>query len=161
MKILKSILLTGIMIVSVTACGGNDTATTLDEPDGLLKTDKIAEAVLKDVEFPSATLKDIGELNNYIDFDTEKINNMSYYICGSGAYPDELLILNLIDKSTAEDAKNAVQKRLDNQIETYKEYTPDEMYKLDGAKIIIKDNWVFFFATSDNDKVEEIINSFF
>lgn len=160
MKRLKIILLTGLMLIGIscfTACEGSNEISLENQPN----TADIANAVMEAVDFPSATAKTINDLNNYIDLEIENIYQMSYYICGSGAYPDELLILKLKDKSYSEDAKKAIQKKLDSQIETYRDYTPDEMYKLDGAKIIVKNNWVFFFATADNDKTEEIINSYF
>lgn len=155
----KTFLLAGAMLVFVAACSdsGNDASTDAKEPEAA----DITAAVLEAVEFPSATGKDTGEINDYIELEPEKIHQLSYYICGSGAYPDELLVLKLTDKNYIETAKESIQKRLDSQIETYRDYTPDEMYKLESAKIITKNNWIFFFATSDNDETEKIINSFF
>ena len=78
-------------------------------------------------------------------------------ICGSGAYPDELAVFKFTDAEAAKTGAEAVQKRLDSQIELYSDYTPDEMYKLEDAFVITKDNWVAMAACSDNSRAKEII----
>ena len=63
------------------------------------------------------------------------------------------------DADAAKAGAEAVQKRLDSQTATYADYTPDEMYKLEDAFIITKDNWVAMAACSDNSRAKEIIES--
>lgn len=117
----------------------------------------ITAAVTAEIEIPSAVEKTVDNIGAFYDIDTSTVEEMSVLICGSGAYPDELAVFKFKDGGAAA-GKEAVQKRLDSQISLYTDYTPDEVYKLDGANLIEKDNWVILTICADNDRAKEIIN---
>lgn len=117
----------------------------------------ISAAITAEIEIPSAVEKTAENIGAFYDIDTSTVEEMSVLICGSGAYPDELAVFKFKDGGAAA-GKEAVQKRLDSQIALYTDYTPDEVYKLDGANIIEKDNWVILTICADNDRAKEIIN---
>lgn len=117
----------------------------------------ITAAVTAEIEIPSAVEKTVDNIGAFYDIDTSTVEEMSVLICGSGAYPDELAVFRFKDGGAAA-GKEAVQKRLDSQIALYTDYTPDEVYKLDGANLIEKDNWVILTICADNDRAKEIIN---
>lgn len=121
---------------------------------------EVTAAVVTEMEFPSAVEKGLTDLADYYDISGE-VEDASFYICGSGAYPDEVAVIKFKDNASATAAKAALEKRLANQIELYETYTPDEMYKLDNAFIEIKSNYAIFSAVSDNAKSKTIINSYF
>jgi hypothetical protein len=125
----------------------------------------IAEAIMSEIEIPSAVEKNIEDLPHFFrDLDTSYIEELSFWICASGAFPDELLIVKFktsTDASTdASNAKAAVQSRLDSRTTDFRDYAPAEMYKLENAGLQVNHNWLFFFVTEDNTKVRNIINSF-
>ena len=117
----------------------------------------ITAAVTAEIEIPSAVEKTADNIGAFYDVDVSAVEDMSVLICGSGAYPDELAVFKFTDAEAAKAGAEAVQKRLDSQTATYADYTPDEMYKLDDAFVITKDNWVAMAACSDNARVKEII----
>lgn len=119
----------------------------------------ITNAVMAEIEIPSAMEKTADKLDGYYDIDVTTIAEMSMFVCGSGAYPDELAVFRFNDEAGAKAGAEAVQSRLDGQIAVYKDYTPDEMYKLDEAVIITEGNWVAFAACADNARAKEIIES--
>lgn len=119
----------------------------------------ITAAVTAEIEIPSAVEKTADNIGAFYDVDVSVVEDMSVLICGSGAYPDELAVFKFTDAEAAKAGAEAVQKRLDSQTETYADYTPDEMYKLDDAFVIIKDNWVAMAACSDNSRAKEIIEN--
>ncbi|MCM1024748.1 MAG: DUF4358 domain-containing protein [Prevotella sp.] len=119
----------------------------------------ITAAVTAEIEIPSAVEKSIDNIGAFYDVDTASVTDMSVLICGSGAYPDELAVFKFTDAEAAKAGAEAIQKRLQNQIDTYSDYTPDEMYKLDDAFVITKDNWAAMAACSDNARAKEIIES--
>ena len=165
-----SALIAGTMLLA--SCGENPDTVQVDAtpsmteitaaPDESVKKDAsaadITAAVMAEIEIQSAIEKNIDEIGAFYDVDTAAIEDMSVYICGSGAYPDEIAVFKFSDGSAAEAGAEAVQKRLDNQIALYKDYTPDEVYKLDDAQIIQKDNWVILTVCSDNSRAGDIIN---
>lgn len=117
----------------------------------------ITAAITAEIEIPSAVEKTAENIGAFYDIDTSTVEEMSVMICGSGAYPDELAVFRFKDGGAAA-GKEAVQKRLDSQIALYTDYTPDEVYKLEGANLIEKDNWVILTICADNDRAKEIIN---
>ena len=178
MKKSISVILSAILAVSLfTACNGNDASVQVDATiptDGTVDTVEnvpasaeaqqnvsaadITAAVTAEIEIPSAVEKTVENIGAFYDIDTSTVEEMSVLICGSGAYPDELAVFKFKEAGAAAAGKEAVQKRLDSQIALYTDYTPDEVYKLDGANLIEKDNWVILTICADNDRAKEIIN---
>lgn len=120
----------------------------------------ITSAVLVEVPINSALEKGIEDLTMYFtDLDISSLEEASYYMCASGAYPDEIAVMKFTSSDSAEQGKAVVQTRLDKQISVYESYTPDEMYKLDGAVLEVSGNYLYYIVTSDNDKAEDIVLS--
>lgn len=163
-----AVLLAGTMLLS--ACGNDPDAVQVDATPSAttpaeteeIKAEKsaaeITSAVMAEIEIQSAIEKSIDEIGGFYDVDTSAVVDMSVYICGSGAYPDELAAFKFTDVDSAKAGAEAVKKRLESQTALYKDYTPDEVYKLDGAQVITKDNWVILTVCSDNSRAKEIIN---
>ncbi len=121
----------------------------------------VTAAVLAEIPINSAIEKGIDDLQFYFtDLDTTAIESASYYMCASGAFPDEIAVLKFTSSELAEQGKAAVEKRLEKQISVFESYTPDEMYKLESAVIEVKQNYIFYSVTSDNARASEIMNSY-
>lgn len=117
----------------------------------------ITSAIMAEIEIESAVEKTVSDIEAFYDVDTSAIEDMSVFICGSGAYPDELAVFKFKDPDSAKTGAEAVRKRLENQIALYTDYTPDEVYKLEDAVMITKDTWVILTVCSDNSRASEII----
>ena len=85
------------------------------------------------------------------------ISDYAAYICGSGAYPDEFGVFTADSAEKADEIKTALEKRVDNQKSTYKDYTPDEMYKFDDCFVKQDGNTVYYAVTADNTKAADIL----
>ena len=122
---------------------------------------EITKAVLDEVPINSAFEKKAESLPDYFDgLDVDALDAFSYYICASGAYPDEIAVFRFNSEDSAKGAVKAVEDRLAYQKETYETYTPDEMYKIDNAVIRQTGNWVYYLVTSDNEKADSIVKGF-
>lgn len=172
MKKLISVILSAILTTALfTACNNvddsvpadatvntDDTVPTTGEIQQNVSAADITAAVTAEIEIPSAVEKTAENIGAFYDIDTSALEEMSVFICGSGAYPDELAVFKFKDGTEAAAGAEAVQKRLDSQIALYTDYTPDEVYKLDDANLIEKDNWVILTICADNSRAKEIIN---
>ncbi len=152
MKKITALILSAALLL-MSACGSSENP----QPS----VSDITKKILEEVEFSSAAEKSVDDLKHLIPVDTSTVSELSYYICGSGAYPDELAVIKFTDSKAAKASEPIAKERLDSQTETYKSYAPDEMYKLEGAVIKVKNEYLFYYATNNNDKATEIINSFF
>lgn len=144
---------------TTSAADSDNSADTPAAPVSDVSAADITAAVTAEIEIPSAVEKTADNIGAFYDVDVSAVEDMSVLICGSGAYPDELAVFKFTDAEAAKAGAEAVQKRLDSQTETYADYTPDEMYKLEDAFVIIKDNWVAMAACSDNSRAKEIIEN--
>ena len=130
-----------------------------DEAKADASASDITAAVMAEIEFSAPVEKTAENIGAFYDVDTGAITDMSAFICGSGADPDEISVFRFADESSAEAGAAAVQSRLDSQLALYKDYTPDQVYKLEEAVLIEKDSWVIFIACSDNARAKEIAES--
>ncbi len=158
-----------VLCLSLCSCGENtaEITTTANNADVASVTveygpSEITAAVLAEIQINSAVEKGIDDLGYYFtELDTESLISASYYMCASGAYPDEIAVLKFDTPELAEQGKVAVEKRMQSQITTYESYSPDEMYKLDNAVIEVNGSYIYYLVTSDNVKAEELVSGFF
>lgn len=162
--LLAAVLLTACEKVSdsVPADGtvnpSNTVSDTVSEAKQEASAADVTAAVMAEIEIASAVEKTADSVGAFYDIDTAAVTDMSVFVCGSGAYPDELAAFKFKDGDSAKSGAEAVKKRLESQTALYTDYTPDEVYKLEGANLIEKDNWVILTICSDNDRAKEIIN---
>lgn len=90
-------------------------------------------------------------------FDAKKAEGVVYYCNDSIMDVSELLIVKLKNSSDAKDFEQAIQNRVNNQENLFKNYAP-EQYALLQNSIIECDANTVFYCTAENNK--EIYNSF-
>ena len=122
---------------------------------------EVADAILAEIPINSAFDKKLESLGDYFDgLATDTITDAAYRICASGAYPDEVAIFKFASADDAKAAVSAVNDRLEYQKKTYKDYTPEEYYKLEDAVVKQSGEWLYYLVTSDNSRAQEIAESF-
>jgi hypothetical protein len=162
MKKALSFLLAGLILI--TSCESSKPPPLQPQfiiPLNTATAEEIAQEIFGIIEIPSAMEQEIEDLEFFFStLDTEGIEELSYHICASGAYPDELLIIKFGTAEQALAAKPAVEARLESRRGDFRDYAPAEMYKLDTALIMVNSNWLFFFVTEENLKVMAVVESF-
>ena len=162
-------LIIAASVLSVASCGGNTAAETKKQETEAteaavkkeFKASEVTSAILDEITIASAFEKSVDSFNDFFtDLDTESLTDSSYYICASGAFPDEIAVFKFKDAEAAKAAEPTVKERLESQKATYETYTPDEFYKLEGAVLEVKDEYLYYLVTSDNDRAKEIAKSF-
>ena len=106
----------------------SDAGSVSEASDSSTATGTAAEITAKiqeDVKFPGMAEIGADRMAGYYDVAADKIDSYSAYICGSGAYP------------------------------AFKDYTPDEMYKIDGNNVVTSGNYVALIICADNAKAIE------
>ncbi|MGN0611607.1 MAG: DUF4358 domain-containing protein [Ruminiclostridium sp.] len=130
--------------------GSQTTAATASE---------ITEKILAEIEFPSKAEIKEERRADYYEADADKIDSYSAYICGSGAYPDELAVFCMKSSADTAAVKEMLEKRVEKQSAAFKDYAPDEMYKIDGNNVVVSGNYVALIICSDNAKATETFKS--
>lgn len=154
-KMLKKAVVFILPIMLLTACGGAAESTAQPTPSD------ITTKLTADIEFPQMAEVKSDRVKDFYDIDTEQVDAISVFICGSGAYPDEIAIFKMKSADQTAAVKTAIEARITKLTANFKDYAPDEMYKIEGAKTIVKGNYAILLVCKDNDKAEEIVNSYF
>ncbi len=141
---------------SSSAASAASTAGT--DSEASLSAKEKAEKLLAEVEF-SGEMVEVSEENMELrlGFTADDISDYAAYTCGSGAYPDEFGIFTADTVEKADEIKAALDLRIETQKETYRDYTPEEMYKFDDCIVKQDGNTVYYAITADNSAAEEIL----
>ncbi len=112
--------------------------TGSSEPDAAEvepKVTQILDAVSKVVTIPQGVVIDDADtiLMNY-DLDTDKIEEMALLKAGSGANADEIMVLKLKDSADEAAITDAFSLRLNVLTDIFKDYTPEDMPKIENAQ---------------------------
>lgn len=143
---------------SVTSDAGSVSESVSEASDSSTATGAAAEITAKiqeDVKFPGMAEIGAERMAGYYDVDSDKIDSYCAYICGSGAYPDEIAVFKMKSADDVNAVKSVLEKRVESQSATFKDYTPDEMYKIDGNNVVTSGNYVALIICADNAKAIE------
>lgn len=143
---------------SVTSDAGSVFESVSEASDSSTATGTAAEITAKiqeDVKFPGMAEIGADRMAGYYDVAADKIDSYSAYICGSGAYPDEIAVFKMKSADDVNAVKSVLEKRVESQSATFKDYTPDEMYKIDGNNVVTSGNYVALIICADNAKAIE------
>ena len=143
---------------SVTSDAGSVSESVSEASDSSTATGASAEITAKiqeDVKFPGMAEIGADRMAGYYDVAADKIDSYSAYICGSGAYPDEIAVFKMKSADDVNAVKSVLEKRVESQSATFKDYTPDEMYKIDGNNVVTSGNYVALIICADNAKAIE------
>lgn len=119
----------------------------------------LADKVLDNVKFNSAAenTADYLESAGYM-IDTTRIEEIAYYTCASGAYPDEILFIKFKAAGDVTKAMSAVTVHEGNIKKQWEAYKPEEMYKIDNSVLRHEGVYLLYAVTADNDMVRDIID---
>ena len=138
--------------VAVCICGCSSRTATYPASD-------ITDKILAEIEFPSKSEIKEDRRDGFYEVEKDKIESYSAYICGSGAYPDELAVFCMKSSDDTAAVKEMLEKRVEKQTASFKDDTPDEMYKIDGNNVVVSGNYVALIICSDNAKATQIFKS--
>lgn len=131
---------------------------TNKEKDITIDINKISEDIMKNIKFED-------ELNK-MDSDTVSklydINNATSQLVymSSGATAEEIAIFEFKNKEECKIALENANKRIEERKQSFKDYMPKEMKKLEDAIIKNTQKYLIVCVTNDQDTVEEILNKY-
>lgn len=166
--IIISLIAAAALSLSLTACSSGETSSAADSGSSVQSEasaentasapSDITAKIQADIKFPSMAEIKSDRMSDYYDFDAEKIESFSAFICGSGAYPDELAVFKLKSADDTAALKTVLEGRVELQTKTFENYTPDEMYKIDGKNVVVSGQYVALIICSDNSAATAVFN---
>ena len=147
-----TILLTALALVALAACGGKDPAPAGYDPEttskALLESDAFTDTL-------DTLDKDTAAAMYGIDAAT--ITDCAVYASLSmGA--EEIAVLTLTDEAAAKTAKEALDKRVSDQITALESYMPGEVDKLNHAIVEQAGNTALLVVAADADAARSVLD---
>ena len=91
------------------------------------------------------------------NFSSDEINELVSYQ-GSGATSEEIVILQVKDKSQINDVKSKMDTRLAERKEAFESYLPEEVGKIDNNILKVQRNYVILCIANDTNTVNNVLN---
>lgn len=147
-------LLAFVATIGLTACGGGKAIN--DKPADIAAA--IVAGLPSDV---SMVELDSARIANYYTIDMSKVEELSVYIEGSGGFADEVAVFRMKSTDDIEEAKAAVEKRVEKQRKGFDGYVPAEVERIDNNSVVAKQNYLLFVISDDEKAAEDIFKAYF
>ena len=93
------------------------------------------------------------------NFSSDEINDLVSYQ-GSGATSEELVILQVKDKSKINSVKEKINTRLSERRGAFESYLPKEVRKIDNNILRVEGNYIILCIANDTNTVNKILNEY-
>ena len=122
----------------------------------------IAKTVEKLTETDDMVELSEDKLGDFYSVPFEGLKKATVYVSGTRATSNEVCVLELENADAEAAAKEAVEKRLEEQKASYKDYIPSEYEKLTGSmtSVQVVGNNVIFVAGLESADVDSLITEF-
>lgn len=149
---MKKIILSMSMIVGITVLTG---CTSNNQK--VINIEQLSKDIIERVEFDDSLNKIDSQMINKI----YNIDNATYSIAyiGSGATAEEFAVFKFDTQEQTMSAYKKIQDRVEQQIQDYSTYIPQEVARLKQA-IIQQEGTYVIYCVSASQKVKEIINDY-
>lgn len=139
------------LVILTAGCGG-DKAKEIDAK-------ALAGSLLSEVTYEDE-LQELSEQMAAMQFDTEDGVKIYLYM-GGGATTEEVAVFEAPDEEAAKKQLDHVKDFVDDQIETERDYRPEEVKRLEDAVLEQRGKYVILCVSADSDKAKEIIEKAF
>ena len=156
----KKVLIIGIIILIVVIVIGGYLFLNKQDENIQINIEELATQISQSGSFEDSIAKVDDEIvMEAYGFSNEEIKEKESYQ-GSGATSEEIVILQVKDKSNLNSVKEKINTRLTERKEAFESYLPEEVFKIDDHLLDIKGNYVILCISNDSSKVEEVINNY-
>jgi hypothetical protein len=152
-------LLVCIMLFSTILLGG---CYSKDEVSGKNPSvSEIGEKIKQSAITSDMVVLEDKKFQKLYDINPDMIQEYYVNISSSNIKADEFAIIKVKDSKDVQAVKDKISKRLDNQMESFKDYLPAEYSILQAHILKVKGNYILFAVSKDANKAEDIFDSYF
>lgn len=150
MKKFLSVFLSGVLILSLAACG--EKAPAAFDPA------KDAQSLLDEIGVFAEALEPVDQATAcaLYGIDEATVTASAVYMANATS-AEELAIFSLADEEAAQAAATQLGYRVDDRIEELTSYLPGEVPKLEGAMVETRGSSVLLLVCSDYDGAKKVL----
>ena len=179
-------LLAAMMVLSMAGCGGGESSSAAAEgssspaaassqdseeseapassaaQESAVDVKKLADDMYAAMTFDDEMMELSAEvLPNIYEYDPEEVVDFKVYTCATGGSADEVAVFLADDDAGMEYIEQMVGYRLDTLRSNFEDYRPEEMSKIDNAKVLTNGYVTALVVSNDTSGAEEVFNSAF
>ncbi len=147
-KILAIVLAVLSLVICLCSCKGSEGKTPA--------TADVAAAINNSGEFEELiALTEDNISRRYYGIDLEAIEEFEVLVCSSGAMADEIAVFKMKEKDDVEDMREVVLERKQELYDSFVDYVPTEISKIENAIVSSNGNYVYFIVCKDRDAAKK------
>lgn len=126
--------------------------------DRVIDVHTMAQSLLNDITYEDQLTKVEGNMFQMIyGISQEDIEEYEAYV-STGATAEEIAVIKAKDEATAESMEEKLTERVEAQKNSFANYIPKEVEKLEEAVVYQEGVYVILSISNDDEKAEEIIS---
>lgn len=161
MRRLLPLFLTGLLILALCGCGGNETSPTQTADMEAMQTALLAaDPTLPEMRSITGQVGDAETLFAYVsDLPYEQVDDflLSYSAEGKA---DEIAVIAVKDPADAEAAADTLRAHLDQRLTLFRQYSPDEVSRAEKALVFTRDQYAVLLICDGNQDVKAAFEEF-
>lgn len=161
MRRLLPLFLTGLLILALAGCGGNETSPAQAADMEAMQTALLAaDPTLPEMRSITGQVGDAETLFTYVsDLPYEKVDDflLSYSAEGKA---DEIAVIAVKDPADAEAAADTLRAHLDQRLTLFRQYSPDEVSRAEKALVFTQDQYAVLLICDGNQDVKAAFEEF-
>lgn len=118
---------------------------------------EIENSLIKKTNIEAMQKANSRDLLQFIGLDANDYDSFIYYRSKEALAVDEILIIKVKSRSDIKSVEDAIDKRINSQIEAFDNYGPEQVRELKDANIVTRGNYVFYGVAKNPDKYEEVL----
>ena len=154
-RILPVLVLPLLIVLLLTACTGGAEKKPLPSSEELART--MLDAGIFDDELETAD----ADIAAYLYGLTETDGVEMYSWLSTGATAEEFSLFICADDAALKTVRESVDARLEFQKRTFADYAPDEVPKLEGAVVRVRDKVLVVCVAADPEKAAKLLSPYF
>lgn len=124
-----------------------------------INNDKSASSIIEDisktVNLNNMEKSDSKSLRRFFGLNSSEFEDFSIYIPKSTMDVEEMLVIKVKDKGQIQGIEDAIDSRVNKQIESFSGYGPKQVALLQDYEVKDKGNFVFYGVSKDLDKLTD------
>lgn len=145
------VLVSVVMVMTLAACGGSKGDFDVDA----LGNDLSTKITYKD----SLGKMDLDTASMFLNLSDISVVKAAIYE-GSGGTAEEIVVLECVSDADASKAEQVLKDRVSEQIESFADYVPEELTKLNAAVIKVSGKYAVLSVSDTPDEARKLIDQY-
>ncbi|MCQ2472455.1 MAG: DUF4358 domain-containing protein [Clostridia bacterium] len=143
-----------LMVLTMLAACGKSVVTDINVKE-------VYQKITESVTMPKETVELVADdLTDYYGIEADKVEDFVAVQDACG-YKDEIVIIKAVDDASATEIADLLNKHIDYQKDSMKNYDPAQFSILGTSEVISNGSYVAMFISADQSKMADIYNGFF